>query len=106
MMKQLSMVFFVLKHVSGKAGLSLLLAFMVSTMTFAKTVLYFLLSTSICGGEHYISHNDWNRMILLYIIPNGIWIILPFLCMVATGQRILICMESEESTKAKKQKSH
>jgi len=86
-------------HVSGKAGLSLLLAFMVSTMTFAKTVLYFLLSTSVCGEQHYISHNDWNTMILLYIIPNGIWIILPFLCMVAIGQKMLVCMECDDKKK-------
>lgn len=89
---------------SGKAGLSLLLTFMVSTMTFAKTVLYFLLSTSLCGEEHYISQNDWKTMILVYIIPNGIWIIVPFLCMVATGHKMLVSMENGDA-KAKKMKS-
>ena len=89
---------------SGKAGLSNLFAFMVSTMTFAKTVLYFLLSTSLCGGEHYVNHNDWKTTILLYFLPNGIWIIIPFLCMVATGRKMLASMDDE--TEAKKMKSH
>ena len=86
---------------SGKAGLSLLLAFMVSTMTFSKTVLYFLLTTPLCGEEHYISHNDWKTMILMYVIPNAIWVIIPFLCMVATGWKMLVCMENEETTEKK-----
>ena len=88
---------------SGKAGLTNLFAFMVSTMTFAKTVLYFLLTTSLCGGQHYVSHNDWKTTILLYYFPNGIWIIIPFLCMVANGRKMLAFMDNE--TEAKKMKS-
>ena len=83
---------------TGKTGLPNLFAFMVSTMTFAKTVLYFLLTTSLCGGQHYVDHNNWKMMIFVYFLPNGVWIILPFLCMVATGRKML-------ETEAKKIKS-
>ena len=78
-----------------------MLTFMVSTMTWSKAILYFLLSTSLCGGQHYINHNDWRTTILLYIIPNGTWIIIPFLCMIATGRKMLVFMENNDA-KAKK----
>lgn len=88
---------------SGKRGLTLVFAFMVSTMTFSKTVLYFLVSTSLCGGQHYINHEDWRTTILVYYSTNGTWVVLPFLCMVAIG-RILIGID-EDRTKAEKIKS-
>ncbi|KAJ7370259.1 hypothetical protein OS493_033605 [Desmophyllum pertusum] len=95
----------VIMHIGGKAQLtSLLLAFMVNTMTFSKTVLYFLISSGLCGGHNYVSLSDWKKLIFLYIIPNGVWIVLPFLCMVATGRKMLQCMENDETT-AKKLKS-
>ncbi|RMX57083.1 hypothetical protein pdam_00008222 [Pocillopora damicornis] len=89
-------------HISGKSGLSVLLAFMVSTMTFSKTVLYFLVSTSLCNGEHFVNHSDWRKTVLLYIIPNGFWIVIPFFCMVATGSILVHSMESGQLPKEKK----
>lgn len=83
-------------HISGKAGLSVLFAFMVSTMTFSKTVMYFLVSTPLCGGQHFVNHDDWRKTIFLYIIPNGIWIVVPFFCMVAAGCILVRSMENEQ----------
>ena len=69
----------------------MLVAFMVSTMTFSKTVFYFLVSSELCGGQHFVNHNDWKSAVFLYIIPNGIWILVPFLCMVTLGNIIVDC---------------
>lgn len=99
---QLWSFFYLFQHISGKSGLSVLLAFMVSTMTFSKTVLYFLVSTSLCNGEHFVNHSDWRKTVLLYIIPNGFWIVIPFFCMVATGSILVRSMESGQLPKEKK----
>jgi len=95
----------ILMHTRGKAGLAVLLAFMVSTMTLAKTVLYFLICSPLCGGPHFVNYIDLKKLIFAFIIPNGIWIVVPFLCVMATGKIILDCMENGEP-KAKKLKSH
>lgn len=96
--------FFCFQHIKGKSGLAVLLAFMVATMTFAKTVLYFLISTPLCGGQDFVNHSNLKKLIILYIIPNGIWIVVPFFCMIATGKIMLDCMEYGKTTT--KRKSH
>ena len=75
---------------------------MVATMTFSKTVLYFLISTPVCGGQDFVNASDLKKLIILYIIPNGIWIAVPFLCMIATGKRMLDCMDNGETAAKKK----
>jgi len=82
--------------------MAVLLAFMVATMTFAKTVLYFLISTPVCGGQHFVNYSDLKKLVILYIIPNGIWIVVPFLCMIATGKIMLDCMGNGQTAAKKK----
>ncbi|KAL9972012.1 hypothetical protein ACROYT_G018244 [Oculina patagonica] len=94
----------VIMHVRGKSSLAVLLAFMVSVMTLAKTVLYMLICTPLCGGQHFVNYPDLKKLILAFILPNSFWILVPFLCVVATGRIMLEYMESGE-TKAKKLKS-
>ena len=89
----------------GKSSLSVLLAFMVSVMTLSKTVLYQLICTPLCGGLHFVNYPDLTKLILAFIFPSSFWIVVPFLCVVATGRIILEYMENGE-TKAKKLKSH
>ena len=80
----------------------MLLAFVVATMTFAKTVLYFLMSTPVCGGQDFVNYSDLKKLVILYIIPNGIWIVVPFLCMIATGKIMLDCMGNDKTVPKKK----
>jgi hypothetical protein len=65
---------------------SVVLGFGVALMTLAKTVLYLLLEY-ISGMENVI-HNDLRTLMLLYIIPNGVWIIVPTLVVFAAGSRL------------------
>ena len=78
---------------------------MVSTMTFAKTVFYLLGATKLCHGNKYVGHNDWLPLIGLFIVPNGLWVILPFFSMLALGQMILDVLETAHNT-PKGQKSN
>ncbi|XP_078371539.1 uncharacterized protein LOC144655196 [Oculina patagonica] len=94
----------IIMHISGKARLSVLLAFMVSTMTSSKTVLYFLVSSGLCGGHNFVSFVDWKETVLIYILPSGVWVLIPLLCMVVTGRMMIPCVQNGETT-AKKQKS-
>ena len=93
------------QYIFGKTGQSVLLAFMVSTMTFSKTVLFVLISSGLCGCHTHVSLDDWKKTLYLYIVPNGIWIVVPMLCMVATGKIMLSSMKNYE-TKTTKQKHH
>ncbi len=51
-----------------------------------------------------MNYPDLKKLILAFILPNSFWILVPFLCVVATGKIMLEYMESGE-TKAKKKKS-
>ncbi|KAL8903403.1 MAG: hypothetical protein Q9207_003949 [Kuettlingeria erythrocarpa] len=71
----------------GWAGLACLLGFSVSLLTFGKTVLYAL--NEHFSGYHYIGHNNTSRLVFLWILPNGCWIVLPAYMIYAFGTEIL-----------------
>lgn len=79
---------------------SQLTSFMVSTMTWSKTMLFLLLSTPCChGGHDYHAGVSWQKLVLIYIIPNGIWIVLPFACMVSLGKRLVQPSQGKQTGK-------
>ncbi|XP_001633783.2 uncharacterized protein LOC5513583 [Nematostella vectensis] len=82
---------------------SAIMALIVCTMTWAKTILYFLVSTELCGGAHYIAHNPWKDLILFYYLPNGIWIVVPLICMLILAQEInaVMCVYYQANGKKK-----
>lgn len=57
-------------------------AFTVSVMTFWKTVLYFVMFTEFCGAGPLRVQNTIAQEIFIYVIPNGIWIVCPFMAMI------------------------
>lgn len=65
------------------------LAFTVSIMTFWKTLFYFYAFTYLGGGGPYrVGNTLWTEFFLV-VIPNGIWVILPFAVMVALWSRFV-----------------
>ncbi|CAK7567385.1 MAG: hypothetical protein SEPTF4163_005349 [Sporothrix epigloea] len=69
------------------AGWAVLLAFSSAVMTLSKTVLYWL-------NEYYsdfanIGHNDLYSLIVLWIIPNGAWLVLPTYMIYKLGGEII-----------------
>lgn len=57
------------------------LAFTVCVMTFWKTVLYIAMFYELAGGQNFREGNTLLQEIFLVLIPNGVWIVLPLICM-------------------------
>jgi len=73
--------------VSGQIGASaVLVAFSASVMTFSKTVLYWL--NEYFSGFENIGHNKFWDLIILWIIPNGAWLVLPVYMIYVLGAEI------------------
>ena len=67
--------------------LATLLAFCASALTCAKTMLIGMIEL-VTGFEH-VGHNTVADVILLYAIPNGLWIVVPLLVVWTTGRRLV-----------------
>jgi len=59
-------------------------------MTCAKTVIYGL-SDYYCGPDGWCAtgHNSWKTWLTLYVLPNGVWIVVPFIVTIALGRMII-----------------
>ena len=62
----------------------MLLELIVSVMTFWKTVLYMIQYSETFCGEH-VGIQD---IILLFIIPNGIWLVCPFMVIIYYSMKL------------------
>lgn len=71
------------------------LALAVNCFTFWKTVLYSLY------GAHHTTHNKWPEYILLYLIPNGLWLIIPLYSIIAISSKLKIYLMSAENKEKK-----
>ncbi|XP_052078879.1 uncharacterized protein LOC127716669 [Mytilus californianus] len=74
-----------------------LMAFTVSVMTFWKTVLYFVMFTEYCGAGPLRVQNTIMQEIFIYVIPNGIWVVVPFLVMIQLWS--LLAADSKQGSK-------
>ncbi|KAJ5364158.1 uncharacterized protein N7496_009871 [Penicillium cataractarum] len=80
------------KVVAGRTGaIALLVAFTASVMTLSKTILYWL--NEFFSGFENIGHNDAATLIILWIIPNGLWIVFPAYSISILGEEILNALE-------------
>ncbi|KIW06391.1 uncharacterized protein PV09_02844 [Verruconis gallopava] len=89
------------KIVGREAGLAALLGFAAAVMTFWKTVLYWLIE--FYNGFQNIGHNPIDRLILLWIIPNGAWLVGAGYMMYACGSDILRGLEMAAGLPHKKE---
>jgi hypothetical protein len=71
----------------GRLPLATLLVFAVSVLTCAKTLLIFLIE-AVTHGQH-VGHNTTADLVLLYLLPNGVWIVVPALVAWSTGRTLL-----------------
>ncbi|KAF3064131.1 hypothetical protein GL218_01246 [Daldinia childiae] len=73
---------------SGRpAALAVVLAFSAAVMTLSKTVLYWL--QEYFSGFDNIGHNSLQDLVLLWIIPNGLWLIFPSYIIYIMGSEII-----------------
>ncbi|KAL7423532.1 uroporphyrin-III C-methyltransferase [Cryptotrichosporon argae] len=63
-----------------------LVGFAVAVMTTSKTVLYFL-QEYFCGWC-MVGHNDARTFWLVWVVPNGTWIVVPFVVSVVLGTQL------------------
>jgi hypothetical protein len=59
----------------------------VSALTAAKTLLIFVIEL-VTGGQH-VGHNPLGDLVLLYILPNTVWVVMPIVVAFATGRALL-----------------
>ncbi|KAH8673553.1 hypothetical protein BX600DRAFT_508804 [Xylariales sp. PMI_506] len=69
------------------AAVASLLAFSAAVMTVSKTVLYWL--NEYFSGFDNIGHNSLSDLIILWIIPNGAWLVFPTYMIFVVGNEIL-----------------
>jgi len=60
---------------SGDSKAASVIALMVNTMTGSKTVLYHLME--IQSGFKNTGHNSWATFAGQYLLPNGVWVVVP-----------------------------
>ncbi|KAK3903184.1 hypothetical protein C8A05DRAFT_43532 [Staphylotrichum tortipilum] len=69
------------RSIGGRLGAATaLLGFSAAVMTVSKTILYWVLE--YCSGWDNIGQNDLYSLIVLWIIPNGAWIVVPSIFMI------------------------
>jgi len=81
------------------ASIAVLIAYSTATVTFWKTVLYWLIE--VFSGFHSIGHNDAATIIFLWVLPNGPWLVLPLYMMYVSGAEILQGLETATSKKSR-----
>ncbi|KAI1282342.1 hypothetical protein F5Y07DRAFT_237054 [Xylaria sp. FL0933] len=75
------------KVVGRKAAIAVLVAFSAAVMTLSKTILYWL--CEYFGNYANIGHNSLPDLILLWIIPNGAWLIGPTIMIYELGSDLV-----------------
>ena len=72
----LNIIYLSLSHSSSTPSpLAPLVGLIAASLTLAKTVLYWVME--YYSGFANIGHNSVERLVFLWIIPNGIWIVVP-----------------------------
>ncbi|KAI5860013.1 hypothetical protein GGS23DRAFT_258822 [Durotheca rogersii] len=69
------------------AAIAVLVAFSAAVMTLSKTVLYWL--NEYFSGFDNIGHNPPRDLVLLWIIPNGLWLVFPTYLIYVLGGEIV-----------------
>lgn len=89
-------ILFVIFQHKKAAVYTLLIALIATTMTWSKTVLYFLMSSKLCLGDHFVTGLPWSKFVFMFVIPNGLWIVLPLFCMVSLVLQLAQLLQKKE----------
>ena len=74
-------------HARRRDAAATLLVFTVSVLTGAKTLLILLIE-AVTGGAH-VGHNPMSDLVLLWLLPNGVWVVMPLVVAWITGRMLL-----------------
>ena len=82
-----------LYQIFARSSKAVLVGFLVSVLTFWKTVLYMIQYTEICNGGDRLSHVDIGNAILFFVIPNGFWLVFPFILIIYYGRKLSTALD-------------
>jgi len=71
-----------------------------AVMTVSKTVLYGMQEVYCSGTGCTISHNDLKTLLVFWILPNGLWIVVPGLIVWRLGRDLVQSLNFEAKTLA------
>lgn len=74
------------------------LVLIATTMTFSKTVLYFLMSSPVCFGDMYFTGISWLKFVFLFIVPSGFWVVFPLFCMISISLQLAHTIQSKHKS--------
>ncbi|KAI0060100.1 hypothetical protein BV25DRAFT_1993127 [Artomyces pyxidatus] len=94
----LNLLYLYLAHVTKLPSASVV-GFASVVMTLSKTVLYWL-QEYYCGGCS-VGHNDFQTLFVYWIIPNGLWLVVPTYIIYALGKDIAASMNVAASVEKK-----
>ncbi|XP_065885867.1 uncharacterized protein [Dysidea avara] len=82
-----------------RSSKAVLIGFLVSALTFWKTLLYVIQFTELCNGSHRLRHVDTSTAITLFIIPNAIWLVFPSIMMIYFGSKLFTALDNTRRVK-------
>lgn len=94
----MNLAYVYLAHVSGWSPAPLI-GFAAATMTLSKTVLYW--AQEYYCGLCAIGHNNLSDIIIYWIIPNGLWIVVPSLIVMRLGKDLAASLHVAERAATK-----
>lgn len=71
-----------------KTAAAIVFAFSSLLLTGTKTIFFFVWEAE--SGFAHIKHNPMSDIIFLYVLPNALWIVFPFLAVIVLGRRIVL----------------
>lgn len=89
----LNLTYVYLVHVSG-APVAPLIGLATATMTLSKTVLYW--AQEFYCGRCATGHNDFQTLLVIWILPNALWIVFPSLIVYTLGKDIAATLGAAE----------
>ncbi|KAI0700433.1 hypothetical protein BC835DRAFT_1327542 [Cytidiella melzeri] len=95
----MNMAYLWLAHVS-RSPLAPLVGFSSVVMTLSKTVLYWL-QEYYCGGCS-VGHNDFTTLFIYWVVPNGLWLLVPSFILARLGGDIAASLRTTEKAQKKK----
>ncbi|KIP05673.1 hypothetical protein PHLGIDRAFT_107951 [Phlebiopsis gigantea 11061_1 CR5-6] len=95
----MNIAYLYLAHVK-QSSIAPLLGFASIIMTLSKTILYWL-NEYYCGGCS-VGHNDLKTLVVYWIIPNGLWLVVPAFILYRLGKDIATSLRTVDRLEKKK----
>ncbi|KAJ3532191.1 hypothetical protein NMY22_g7844 [Coprinellus aureogranulatus] len=97
----LNIAYLYLAHIAA-SPVAPLVGFTSAALTLAKTVLYW--AQEYFCGYCAVGHNSLKDLVVYWIIPNGFWIVIPFVITLTLGKDLAQSLRVADAAKANKKR--